>query len=183
MGLETENWHNEYLRVNTPDSPRPLATIDDLERVRASVVDGFFDQAHIVSRDFAESNFRTLGGASGGDIPGDLLLPTVHTGVRLSYYNDGWRLVVARSNIALSPRVRVATKYCMEVFEGSIVESNIESRVAREQDNLLSDDGEFNEEPDFSRLEYNRPITRPDCLRVERQLGKAIRRYLVLGKR
>lgn len=180
---EKAGYHDDYWRVSSVEPGEVAASASFVEAVRSIVAGEFFDNAKTRVRQIDEYSDKTIGSIGGGRMPGDMESPTVFAGASLEHFNNCWRLVVLRTITNDSLLSRVAVRYFIESDGENVFEAKSQARVMRGSREITADEEELVERVEYSRCEYEKPLDDADCLRLQRQLARAISRSKVLGGR
>lgn len=155
----------------------------DIEPVRAMVACEFFDAANTKTRYVDDVRDKTIGSIRGRDVPGEDDLPTVFTGASLAHFGDCWRLVVLRTITHDTSLHRTAVRYFLESDGETVFEAKSQARVMRGTRDVTIGDESIEEDVGYSRLEYEKPLDKVSCMRLQRQLGQIIARRETLADR
>jgi hypothetical protein len=142
----------------------------------------FFDNAKTKVRQLDEYGDKTIGSIGGGRMPGDMESPTVFAGASLEHFGNCWRLVILRTITNDSLLSRVAVRYFIESDGENVLEAKSQARVMQGSREITADEEEVVEHVEYSRREYEKPLDDSDCLRLQRQLARSIKRGKILGR-
>lgn len=183
MAENQERWHDDYRVVRSVEPFEVAVDADDATALRDMVANEFFDKAKTTTRYVDEVSDKTIGRIGGGRLPGDYDSPTVFAGASLEHFGNMWRLVIVRTTTHDEALSKVAVRYFLESDGQHVFEAKSQARVMRGSKDILVDDETIEEELRYSRLQYEKPLDKVACLRLQRQLARTVARLEVLNGR
>jgi hypothetical protein len=181
MAENQERWHDDYRVVRSVEPFEVAVEASDVEPIRAMVASKFFSVAKSSTRRLDEFGDKTVGCISGGRLAGDDDAPRVFAGASLEHFSNMWRLVILRTTTHDSALSRVAVRYFLESDGQNVFEAKSQARVMRGTKDIIIDEEFIEEEVRYSRLEYEKPLDKVACLRLQRQLARAVARLEILS--